>query len=275
MFPQLPFRKNILQHASALMTASILRMWMRTLDYKTIYWDGRLDPAVSRPWQQRFIYVFWHEYILFPLYLRGHCDLCMLASPHRDGDFLERIARHLGFHVARGSSYAGRIQGTRVMLRRGGDQHLTLTPDGPRGPRRHFTPGAIFLASRLQVPIVCVGLGLDRPWRLTSWDRFAIPRPFTRARCLVGKPIHVPPAISATERERYRQEVENQLQRLTLAAESWAQSRNSHPSQIPTVREPRRHANRHVTPCPPGTTPAPHTAGGRFAGPLWPKYREA
>ena len=59
--------------------------------------------------------------------------------------------------------------------------HLTITPDGPRGPRRHMAPGPIYLASKLGLPLVLMGYAYDRPWRLHSWDRFAIPRPGSRA----------------------------------------------------------------------------------------------
>ena len=55
--------------------------------------------------------------------------------------------------------------------------NLTITPDGPRGPRRQLAQGPVYLASKLGMPIVAMGFGYDRPWRFNSWDRFAIPRP--------------------------------------------------------------------------------------------------
>ena len=55
--------------------------------------------------------------------------------------------------------------------------HLTITPDGPHGPRRRMAPGPIYLASKLGLPLVLMGYAYDRPWRLPSWDRFAVPRP--------------------------------------------------------------------------------------------------
>src|SRR4029077_15931043 len=72
---------------------------------------------------------------------------------------------------------------------------LIVTPDGPRGPRRRLAEGAIFLASRLQMPIVCMGFAFDHPWRQKSWDRFAIPRPFSRARAVISPFIEIPPNL--------------------------------------------------------------------------------
>lgn len=228
------------QGITGLLTSLVLSRWMRTLDYKTIYQDPALDPAITRPSARRFVYVFWHEYILLPLYLRGHCDLCMLVSSHHGTNVLCRVARHWGFDVVRGSSNRDPIRGTRDMIRSGWSRHLTLTPDGPRGPRREFSPGAIVMASRLGIPIVCLGFGVDRAWRLSSWDRFAIPRPYARARCVMSAPLEVPPGLSSTAREHYRVRAASLLEVVTAQAETWAQSRSSHPQQVATIREPRR-----------------------------------
>jgi lysophospholipid acyltransferase (LPLAT)-like uncharacterized protein len=236
--------ESMLNRTAGLLLATGIQQWMRTLDYKVIYHDPNTDPAQSRPCEQRFIYVFWHEYILVPLYLRGHCDLCMLLSPHRDGNVLERVARHLGFGVVRGSSYSRRVSGLKQLIHAGNNRHLCLTPDGPRGPRRQLSPGAVYLASRLQVPLVCLGFGVDLPWRLSSWDRFAIPRPFSRVRCVIAEPVSIPAELDSQQREDWRSRVEQILNRVTDGAERWAESHSSLPAQLAVQREPRR-----VTPC--------------------------
>ena len=225
--------------AGGLLLSTTIRQWMGTLDYRVLYHDPATDPAVSRPDQQRYIYVFWHEYILAPLYLRGHCDLCMLLSPHRDANLLARVAEHMGFSSVRGSSNRQRVAGLRQMLREGRQLHLTLTPDGPRGPRRQFSAGAIYLASRLQIPIIGLGFGFNRPWRLNSWDRFAIPRLYSRARCVVGPPVTVPPRLNTASLARWQAHTACMLNDLTVTAERWAHSRQNHPRQIATHRRPR------------------------------------
>ncbi len=203
-----------------LLAAEAIRAWMRTLDFRGAYYDASIDPA--RGCQTRRIYIFWHEYILFPLYIRGHCNLAMLLSRHRDADILARVAQHLGFQCVRGSTFRGASSAVRGMLRRGREMHLAATPDGPRGPRRQLAQGPIYLASKLGMPIVPLGFGYDRPWRAGSWDRFAVPRLYSRARGVAGPAIHIPPDLDRDALESYRLGVERLLNRLTSEAEAWA-----------------------------------------------------
>ncbi len=63
-----------------------IRAWMSTLDYRAVFYDRSVDPALGIGGQR--IYIFWHENILIPLYLRGHCNLAMLLSQHPDAEIL-------------------------------------------------------------------------------------------------------------------------------------------------------------------------------------------
>ena len=84
-----------------LLSATVIRQWMSTLDYRVAYYDPSVDPT-RHEYKGQKIYIFWHENILFPIYLRGHCNLVMLLSQHRDANILARVAHHLGFHCVRG-----------------------------------------------------------------------------------------------------------------------------------------------------------------------------
>jgi lysophospholipid acyltransferase (LPLAT)-like uncharacterized protein len=205
-----------------LVTAEAIRAWMSTLDYRGAFYDRSVDPALGVGSPR--IYIFWHENILAPLYLRGHCRLTMLLSQHNDADILARIACHFGFDCVRGSTYRGGARAIWDLLDRSRRQHLTITPDGPRGPRRQLAQGPIYLASRLQLPLVVMGFGYDRPWRARSWDRFAVPRPFSRARAVIGPPLILPPDLTRAGLEHCRQRVERLLNCFTWEAEAWAAS---------------------------------------------------
>jgi lysophospholipid acyltransferase (LPLAT)-like uncharacterized protein len=146
----------------------------------------------------------------------------MLLSQHNDADVLARIAHHFGFDCVRGSTYRGGARAIWELFERSQNQHLTITPDGPRGPRRRLAQGAIYLASRLQLPLVPMGFGYDRPWRARSWDRFAVPRAFSRCRAVIGPPIRLPPNLSRAGLESCRERVERLLNGLTCEAEAWA-----------------------------------------------------
>jgi hypothetical protein len=159
----------------------------------------------------------------------------MLLSRHRDAEVLSHAARHLGFEFVRGSTNRGGVSALRKLLARSRDMHLTITPDGPRGPRRQLAPGCVYLASKIGLPLVAMGFGYDRPWRVRSaWDQFAVPRPGSRARAVVSGEVFVPPDLDRDGLEHHRQQVERLLNRLTDEAESWAasQARKSNQSRL-------------------------------------------
>lgn len=214
----------LLNKLGGLLGATAIRTWMSTLDYRIAYYDRSIDPVFPECKGQK-IYIFWHEYILFPIYLRGHCNLTMLLSRHRDAEILSYAAYHLGFDFVRGSTNRGGVAAIRELLEKSRHKHLTLTPDGPRGPRRILAPGSIYLASKLGLPLVVMGFGFDRPWRVRSaWDQFAIPRLFSRARAIPSHEIFIPSNLDRDGLEYYRQKIEQLLNRLTLEAETWAES---------------------------------------------------
>lgn len=240
-------RNPLLVKMTGLLATSAIRSWMSSLDYRAAFYDPTVDP-VHPDWSGRKIYVFWHEYILIPLVMRGHCNLAMLLSRHGDAEILSRVAYHFGFECVRGSTRRGGAAALRELFARSRQMNLTITPDGPKGPRRVLAPGPIFLASKLQMPLVAMGLGLDRPWRVGSWDRFAVPRPFSRARAVVSPEIRLPADLDRGGLEHYRIEVERLLNRLTLEAEAWAESgsrkidersaRREHPKPGRRIKEP-------------------------------------
>ncbi len=204
-----------------LLSAQAIRAWMSTHDYRAFFYDPTTDPRLGT--DEPRIYLFWHEYILVPLYLRGHCDLVMLLSKHRDAEILSRVAHHMGFGCIRGSSNKGATAALLKMQSRGKNSHITITPDGPRGPRRQMAQGAIFLATKTGMPIVPMGFGMSYPKRAKSWDQFAMPLPFSRVRCVIGPKIHVPSNLSRDGMEAERLRVEKVMNDLTLEAELWAE----------------------------------------------------
>ena len=231
-------KNQFVNKLGGLLGATAIRCWMSTLDFKGAYYDWTVDPSLATAARQR-IYIFWHEYMLFPIYLRGHCNVSMLLSRHSDAQMLSHAAYHLGFDCVRGSTNRGGVAAIRELLRKSDKMHLTMTPDGPQGPRRRLAPGPIFLASKLGIPLVAMGFGSNKPWRVRSWDRFAIPRPFSRARVVVGPEIHVPGQLDRSGLEHYRGRVGQVLKRLTAEAEAWAESGTRKEGQRNMTRDPK------------------------------------
>ncbi|MBL0939749.1 MAG: lysophospholipid acyltransferase family protein [Gemmatimonadaceae bacterium] len=155
-------------------------------------WRSRVagrDALVRRaPGTDAVVYTLWHGQML-PVLWSHHVRTGVLVSEHRDGEIITRILEKFGMFGVRGSSSRG---GTRALLeavqvvREGTD--MAFTPDGPRGPRHSFAPGALILAHRAKVPIVTITAHVDRVWRLRSWDGFEIPKPFARISVLYGEP---------------------------------------------------------------------------------------
>ncbi len=224
---------SFLNGAGGLLATAVIRAWMGTLEYKVAYYDPQIDPAFPECRGQR-IYIFWHEYILFPLFHRGHCNMVMLLSRHRDAEILSHVARLMGFEFVRGSTQRGGVAAIRELLRKSRQMNLTITPDGPRGPRRRMALGPIYLASKLGLPIVAMGFGYDRPWRVRSaWDRFAIPRPYSRARAVLSPDVFVPAGLDREGLEHFRRRIEELQNRLCDEAQSWAVSGVRKPEQLP------------------------------------------
>ncbi len=225
--------------AWSLVSTAAIRQWMGTLDFKADFGDPAVDP-VHPAYRGAKIYVFWHENILLPLVLRGHANISMLLSRHWDANILDRVARMMGFGVVRGSTFHGGSAALRDLAERAATGTLTITPDGPRGPRRRLAPGCVFLASSLRIPLVALGMGSERPWRFGTWDRFALPRPFTRARAIVSRAIAIPPDIDRDAIEAHRDGVERLLTHLSDEAEAWATAGHRRPNERVVRKEPSR-----------------------------------
>jgi len=196
----------------------VLRIWLGTVRTRIKSADGRTHPA--DPAVERFIYAFWHESLLAPAKIRTKVRI--MISQSADGEFIAQVCRHLGVGVVRGSSSRDGARGLLDMLREDGASHLALTPDGPRGPRRRVQAGVVMLASCTGLPLVPVGVGFTGAWRARSWDRFAIPFPFTTMLGVLGEPIRIAPQLDRAGLQRCRAQVETALLEATQAAESWA-----------------------------------------------------
>jgi lysophospholipid acyltransferase (LPLAT)-like uncharacterized protein len=201
----------------------LLNAWMSSLNYRAWRQDPAADPS-DETFKGPVIFVFWHEYIPMPIYLRPNCRLSMLLSQHQDAEVLSFIARYAGMEAVRGSTNRGGTAALRTLIEKGQGMSLAITPDGPRGPRRSLAQGCVYLSSKLQIPIVPIGIGYDRPWRNhRTWDRFAIPRPFSKARVVLGPRIQVPSDLDRQQLDDHRAWIERQLLDLTELAEAWAE----------------------------------------------------
>ncbi len=201
--------------------AWVVRLWIGTVRYRC----RALGPSVAPTepgLEGRYIYAFWHETLLLPAYQYRKTPTHVLISQHADGEMIAQACRSLGLGLVRGSTTRGGLQAVREIVEMNGESHLVITPDGPRGPRRQVQPGVVYLAAKTGLPVVPVGFACKKAWRMHSWDRFAIPRPFTDAVGVLGEPIHVPRDAGKVELEQYRVRVEQALEDAMSVAEEMA-----------------------------------------------------
>jgi hypothetical protein len=92
--------------------------------------------------------------------------------------------------------------------------NVLFTPDGPRGPVYQVSQGVIFLAQKSGAPIVPIHMEYSSCWRLKSWDRFVVPRPFATLRAIFGEPITMPPLENAEQFEREQLRLQNAMMSL-------------------------------------------------------------
>jgi len=170
----------------------LLQLWVRTLRYEI---DDRAG-VLGKPVDQNYIGALWHNRLLiFPFVLRRFFSSrrgAALISASRDGDLLADAIARFGFDVVRGSSSrlgASAILQLTDVLASGRD--VVITPDGPRGPAYELGPGIIFLAQKSGAAVLPVNMEYSSCWRLNSWDRFVLPRPFAKIRVIIGQPHRV------------------------------------------------------------------------------------
>jgi lysophospholipid acyltransferase (LPLAT)-like uncharacterized protein len=162
---------------------------------------------------QPVVFVVWHGRLLAGAYHQRGNGLVALISEHRDGEYIARVVRRWGYGTIRGSSTRGGTGALRGLLRevRHG-RSVVLTPDGPQGPREVMKPGALVVSQLSGAPIVPVATGADRAWSIAAgWDRFQVPKPFSRVQLSYGTPITVPRNLTEVELEEYTARVGSEL----------------------------------------------------------------
>jgi lysophospholipid acyltransferase (LPLAT)-like uncharacterized protein len=166
--------------------------------------------------RQPVIFAFWHSRILPLAHLHRNQGVVVLVSEHRDGEYIARIVARRGFGTARGSSTRGGVRGLRELIRAGrAGRDLAVTPDGPKGPPRRVKWGTLVAAQVTGFPVIPVAAGGEGVWRVNSWDRFVIPRPFARIRVRYGTPLQVPRDAGPEELRTLAARLDGELNQLT------------------------------------------------------------
>ena len=181
------------------------RLWAKTLRLQLE--DPHNSVAVVR--DRPVIFAIWHNRLLMlpPPFDRWFPtrQSIGLISASRDGDLVSLLIVRSGYGTIRGStSRKGVIALRQLVDALAAGSNVLFTPDGPRGPVYEVSPGVIFVAQKSGAPIVPLHMEYSSCWRLKSWDRFCVPRPFSKLRFILGAALHVEPTAEAEQFEAAR-----------------------------------------------------------------------
>ena len=193
----------------------LLQVWARTIRYEIEDRPGIIAGRLKGP----VIAALWHNRLLLLPYLVKRLvpdrKGVALISASRDGAILADLVQRFGFEAVRGSSSR---QGASAILQLAevlkSDRNVMITPDGPRGPAYQIGAGLAYLSQMTGVPVLPVNLEYSSYWRLKNWDRFILPRPFSKVRLIVGHPHVVPPTETDEDFERERLRLQNVMMEL-------------------------------------------------------------
>lgn len=165
------------------------------------------------------IYCFWHQCV-FPctVYFR-HTRAVILISQSFDGELITRTLKMFDYDAVRGSSSRGAREGLiglAHMIDTG--RSAIFTADGPRGPIYQTKMGPIKLAQITGVPINVFHLEPEHAWVMRSWDRFLVPKPFTRICVSWARQLHVPADLPTEQFEPMREQLNATIERARMRA---------------------------------------------------------
>lgn len=188
------------RRVAAVLAGWIVRLWGASLRVHFPEETRRIVSEDERP----TLFVLWHNRLFAAVrlshLLRPNHPLHCLVSASKDGAWLSAFFESAGLKVVRGSSSRGGREAVSELvdvLHAGHD--AGITPDGPRGPIYVCKPGAIVVARRAKVRVVVLGICYENAWRMKSWDRFGLPRPFSAVHLCVEE---IDPAALAADDAR-------------------------------------------------------------------------
>ncbi|HET7205442.1 MAG TPA: lysophospholipid acyltransferase family protein [Terriglobales bacterium] len=188
----------------------------------TLRFSLYIEPGGPARFDMRpLILCFWHRAIFASTYAFREQQIGVITSQSFDGEYIARIISAFGYTPIRGSSSRGGARAlleSRRILESG--RTVAFTTDGPRGPVYSAKPGPVLLASKTGAPIVAFHIAVEDTWLLRSWDRFMIPKPFSKALIVMSREMLIPPDLGGTALDQFHSELQAAQDRVTQIAEA-------------------------------------------------------
>jgi lysophospholipid acyltransferase (LPLAT)-like uncharacterized protein len=169
---------------------------------------------------RNYIFCLWHGRMFIPIFVQRGRGVVSMVSLHVDGEIIAQIVEKMGYQIARGSSSreGGKALREMVKLMRKGFPG-SMFPDGPRGPKGDFKVGTLVLAQLTQAHLVPMTFAAEKAWVFNSWDRYIIPKPFSKVVVAYGEPVAVPRKLEPEQVEQLKTEMERRMNVLVMEAE--------------------------------------------------------
>lgn len=165
---------------------------------------------------KRLIYISWHQRF-FPgiTFFAKRRPIAIMISQSRDGEYMAHIVKILGWEPVRGSSTRGGREALKKLKALAiNGYNIGHIVDGPKGPFGVVKSGLLRIAQATSLPIVPTITSAQKRWAIGSWDRFMIPKPFSRVIIRFGEPVYVSENLDEAEFEQKRLQVEHRLREL-------------------------------------------------------------
>ena len=219
------FRERLIIRLTGLFAYVALKLIGMTLRFQVTNpeYEEEIISAGKQP-----IYTFWHDRMLAGTYFFRGRGIVVLSSQSFDSEYTARCIQRFGYGIVKGSSTRGAVQGLVGLIRvmkKGAPAGFTV--DGPKGPRHIAKAGPVLLAKKTGNPILPFVVECRSFWRLRSWDRLQIPKPFSRANIILSTPIFVGADAEDHELEEIRSRLQEALDEAVKQGEEWRKAAQS------------------------------------------------
>jgi len=151
------------------------------------------SPTLICMWHGQFVFAMLYLKKFFP-------NTTVISSTHRDSMVLANVLKKYKFNLIKGSSTRGARSVLKNMILKYQNPKtlIAITNDGPKGPARIAKGGSVALAYKMNANILFMTGRTSRSWRLKTWDRFTLPKPFSKNHVYIEK-IAMPDNINPKE----------------------------------------------------------------------------
>ncbi len=210
-------KQNLLRNLGDIFLHSIINVLCKSVKLNRINYDV-IEKLLSE--KQNFVLAFWHGTMLVPWYFHRHQNFAALISQSKDGGLLANSLIKWEYKVTRGSSHKGGKEALETLLENSKQNFsIAITPDGPTGPPRVMKAGAVITAQRSGIPLVLCGVACNKKYTFNSWDKFEVPKFFSKISIKYSEPIFVDENLNRDETSKIIEQCDVELNKLQDDAE--------------------------------------------------------